>query len=101
MPRYLAATLLALSVGHAPTPSLAARDIDGKAWTLLAPAAKQLDVLFFVSRDCPISNHYAPEISRICADYRARGVRCFMAYPDPDADERSIASHRREFGYGP
>ena len=75
------------------------RDVDGRAWTLLQPPGSQLDLLFFISPDCPISNRYAPEIQRVCADYGSRGARCFAVYPDA-IDDAAIARHRREYGFG-
>ena len=96
--------LLALLVAFAAAPpasaSVAAKDIDGKSWTLFAPAAHQFDLLFFVATDCPISNRYAPEIARICRDYSSRGVRCFMVYPDAAVDAAAVAKHRADFGLG-
>ena len=86
--------LAALSV----TP-VAVRDIDGKPWTLLSPARGQLDLLFFLSSDCPISNRYAPEIQRVCNDYQSRGVRCFAVYPDAP-DVKTVIGHREEYGFG-
>jgi AhpC/TSA family len=86
--------LAALSV----TP-LAVRDVDGKPWTLLSPARGQLDLLFFISPDCPVSNRYAPEIQRVCSDYQSRGVRCFAVYPDAP-DVKAVMRHRQEFGFG-
>lgn len=98
----LLALVVALAFAAAPlTPTpIAATDIDGKSWTLLAPAAHQLDLLFFVAADCPISNRYAPEIARICRDYSSRGVRCFMVYPDAAVDAAAVAKHRADYGLG-
>jgi len=98
----LLALVLALTLGDAPLTStpVAATDIDGKSWTLLAPAAHQLDLLFFIATDCPISNRYAPEIARICRDYSSRGVRCFMVYPDAAVDAAAVAKHRADYGLG-
>jgi AhpC/TSA family protein len=78
---------------------MAVRDVDGKPWTLLTPAGHQLDLLFFISSDCPISNRYAPEIQRVCSDYRSRGVRCFAVYPDAP-DDAAVTRHRQEYGFG-
>jgi hypothetical protein len=87
------------STAAGPTsPPLVVTDTDGRQWSLLAPAAHELDLLFFVSPDCPISNRYAPEIARICTDYRARGVRCFLVYPDSGVDSATVSAHRREYG---
>jgi len=78
--------------------AVTATDTNGKAWTLLTPAAHQLDLLFFVAPDCPISNRYAPEIARICAEYVPRGVRCFLIYPDQALDAAAVSAHGREYG---
>ena len=77
-----------------------AEDTDGKTWTLLVPAAHQFDLLFFIATDCPISNRYAPEIARICTEYRTRGVRCVLVYPDAGIDAAAVSAHRREYGLG-
>lgn len=80
--------------------AIVVRDVAGRTLTLLAPASGRWDLLFFINRECPISNRYAPEISRICTEYQSRGVRCVMVYPDATVTPAEIAQHRREFGYG-
>jgi hypothetical protein len=95
---YLLIAGLLVTSAAAPSP-IEVRDVDGKRWTLLTPAERQLDLLFFISTDCPISNRYAPEIQRVCSDYRSRGVRCFAVYPDaPDGDV--VKRHRQDYGFG-
>jgi hypothetical protein len=86
------------SPGGVPATAVNATDTNGQPWSLLAPASHTFDLLFFVATDCPISNRYAPEIARICADYRARGVRCFLVYPDATADTAAVSAHVREYG---
>lgn len=54
-------------------------DIDGRTLTLFEPAGTA-NVIFFVATDCPISNSYAPEIQRVCREYRPRGVGCALVY---------------------
>ena len=98
MVRFISALLAGLALGQPALP-IEVHDVDGRPWSLLAPAANQLDLLFFVSTDCPISNRYAPEIRRVCGDYRTRGVRCFAVYPDPTADQATVNQHRREYGF--
>jgi hypothetical protein len=95
-----ASAVLALlaAAGLPASAALTVADTDGKTWSLLAPADRQLDLLFFVATDCPISNRYAPEIARICADYRPRGVRCFLVYPDATLDNAAVSAHAREYG---
>ena len=78
---------------------LTVRDVEGKPWSVLAPQGRQLDLLFFISPDCPISNRYAPEIQRVCSDYQSRGVRCFTVYPDA-TDVAAVRRHRQEYAFG-
>src|SRR3954454_23861749 len=59
-------------------------------------------VLIFVATDCPISNSYAPEINRICAEYGGEGRGKFEFYlvqVDPDLTPEAAARHARDFGY--
>jgi hypothetical protein len=74
------------------------RDIDGHTLTLLRPAGRA-NVLFFVMTDCPISNAYAPEIQRMCREYRARGVDCALIYEDAGIAENEVRAHLREYAY--
>src|SRR5207253_10024949 len=91
-------TIVGLTAALSAAP-LTVRDVDGKSWTLLAPQGRQLDLLFFISSDCPISNRYAPEIQRVCSDYQSRGVRCFTVYPDA-TDVAAVKRHRQEYAFG-
>src|SRR5436190_7597273 len=59
-------------------------DVHGQKHQPLADNGQQATVLFFIGHDCPISNSYAPEINRICAEFEARKVACYLVYPDPD-----------------
>ena len=58
------------------------------------------NALFFVANDCPISNAFAHEISRICADYRAKGVACTLVYVDPVITDQRAQEHAAEYGHG-
>lgn len=74
-------------------------DIDGQSHGGLEdPGSGQLTTLFFVRTDCPISNQYAPEIRRICADYGKDGVRCFLVYINRTATPEDVRAHMEEFG---
>jgi hypothetical protein len=79
-----------------PSRPIQVRDVDGKAWSLLAPTGSQLDLVFFLATDCPISNRYIPEIKRTCEAYRSRGVRCYAIYPD--GNEAEVLRHRQDYG---
>ena len=82
------------------TRALTVRDIDGRAWTPLAPAAGDMHLLLFVTVDCPISNRYAPEIGRIATDNGSKGVRTFLIYADPSLDASRVRENVRAFRAG-
>jgi hypothetical protein len=56
--------------------------------------------LFFVTNECPISNSYAHEIARICADYKAKGIACTLVYVDPSITDGQARKHAQEYGHG-
>lgn len=60
-------------------------------------SALAMTVLIFVSADCPVSNRYAPEITRLYDEFTPRGVRFRLVYPNPIDDEAAIARHRVAF----
>src|SRR5262245_50979528 len=65
-----------------PSPDFSLLDVAGvDHHPFTDPAAKAV-ALVFVLADCPISNGYAPEINRLCADYEPRGVRVFLVHVD-------------------
>ena len=56
-------------------------------------------MLFFISSDCPISNSYAPEIQRLCSEYRMKGIACQLVYEDVGLDTTSMRKHLNEYRY--
>jgi AhpC/TSA family len=80
------------------------RDIDGRMLRPFEPAG-DVNVIFFVATDCPISNSYAPEIQRVCREYGSRGVECFLIYEDVDTSapgrylEDDVRKHLQEYRY--
>jgi hypothetical protein len=92
----LAGLALALAA-TATRPSISVRDLDGRVWTPLAPAAGDTHLLVFISADCPISNRYAPEIDRIAGLYGGRRVRTFLVYADSTAESARTRAHLNEF----
>lgn len=65
----------------------------------LAPAPGRLNVLVFVTTDCPIANGYAPEIQAIAAEHRDDPVGFFLVHVDPEITAERALAHAREFGY--
>ena len=74
-------------------------DVNGQKHQPLANNGQKATVLFFVGHDCPISNSYAPEINRICAEFEPRKVAGYLVYPDPDLSAATAQKHTQEFGY--
>ena len=74
------------------------KDIDGTARAPFQPAGAA-NVLVFVASDCPISNGYAPEIQRICGDYRAKGVACALVYEDVAIGAAAVRAHLDAYRY--
>jgi hypothetical protein len=57
-------------------------------------------VYFFVTNDCPISNAFAPEIARICAEYGPKGAECELVYVDPTISDETAQAHAKAYGHG-
>jgi thiol-disulfide isomerase/thioredoxin len=57
-------------------------------------------VYFFVTNDCPISNAFAPEIARICAEYGPKGAECELVYTDPSLSDATAEAHAKAYGHG-
>ena len=66
--------------------------------TPLALSDKKATVLFFLLPDCPVSNSYAPEIKRICAEYEAKKIAAFVVHADPDVTIEQAKKHAKEYG---
>ena len=64
-----------------------------------ADVAPGLTVYVFTTTDCPISNRYAPDITRLAARF-ARQAKFVLVYPVPGDSDAKIAEHRKKFGYG-
>jgi hypothetical protein len=89
--------------GSGPAPAAASvsaqvRDVGGR-WLRPFNPSGAANVVFFVSSDCPISNSYAPEIQRLCGQYRAKGIGCALLYEDLQSDATVARRHLAEYGY--
>ena len=73
-------------------------DLDGRTWRPLHPAeGTKAQVLFFITRDCPIANQYSPEIGRIAGDYTSKHVSFLVVDVDPDSSVPLAREHAKEF----
>lgn len=73
-------------------------DVTGHAHGL-AEAGAKATVWIFISHDCPICNAYAPELNRIVADYRSRGVAFNLVYCESGLAPDDLQAHARARGY--
>lgn len=92
--------LLVVAVLDAVTGPITVRDLDGHAWTPLAPARGETNLLFFIGADCPITRRYSPEMDRIASDYRARGVRTWFIYAEPMLSAADARRNLKDFHTG-
>ncbi|MDA1315578.1 MAG: hypothetical protein O2968_19795 [Acidobacteria bacterium] len=98
------AAVLSLVLGSLSVPATAQqdytfKDIDGVEHGSLDDSGNRATVVYFVMTDCPISNRFAPEIGRICTDYKAKGVDCFLAYVDSGVTNEAIREHIEDYSH--
>lgn len=70
-------------------------DNEGKIHEPLKAHGQKATALMFLSSDCPLGNSYAPEIARIVADFKERGISFYAIYASETKQE--IARHLKEF----
>jgi hypothetical protein len=76
------------------------RDVQGVERHPLRVDAGKANVLFFITNECPISNSFAPEIARICSDYKSKGINCSLVYVDPALSDDQARKHAEEYRHG-
>jgi peroxiredoxin len=54
-------------------------------------------VLFFLATDCPVSNGYAPDMTRLAKKYAGQGVIVWGVHPDPDVTPEAAVKHAGEY----
>ena len=97
----LAAATLLSGCGQSPRqqPAAVAEVTTESMAALTRPSQGHWSVLLFVGTDCPVSNHYAPEIRRICAQYQPAGAQCTLVYSERQATAAQVRRHLAEFGF--
>lgn len=74
-------------------------DLDGQpfdAWSEPEPRTK---VFLFAGIDCPISNRYAPKVSRLYKRFHPKGIDFVLVYSHADETPDRIRRHLVEFSY--
>ena len=97
------ATLLALTCAWpigltAPAKAkLVFTDINGKRHAPFTSGKIKAVVFLFLLRDCPVSNVYTPELTRIHREYSGKGVSLYLVHPDRDTDAKAAKAHAIEY----
>jgi len=91
--------LLVAFAAALPQPAGHVLDLDGRRVEPLADTGAHATVFVFVQFDCPISNRYAPELSRLHEEFGSRGVVFWLVYPGREVPIDAIRNHLREYGY--
>ena len=79
---------------------LAFTDVRGKQHTPFSSGKAKAVVFVFLLRDCPVSNVYAPELTRIHKAYGKKGVALYLVHPDRDTDAKAARAHASEYKLG-
>jgi thiol-disulfide isomerase/thioredoxin len=74
-------------------------DVSGVHRDPLSTSDHVATVLLFIAPDCPISNGYAPEITRVASAYEPRGVALYAIHSDPRVSVETARKHASEYGY--
>jgi peroxiredoxin len=101
-PLSAAAILLVAIVACADEPNtkdVRLTDLDGRQVEPLRAKDAKAVVFIFIRTDCPVSNRYAPELSRLHRKFARSGVRFWLVYPDPDESVEIIRNHIQEYQY--
>lgn len=56
-------------------------------------------MFLFTRKDCPISNRYAPEVTRLAKRFEPLGVEFVLVYPDASQSVAAIREHLASFEY--
>jgi AhpC/TSA family len=88
----LAGTLMAGSGSDSVT------DLAGRSRDPFASPARAR-VFIFVRTDCPISNRYAPELSRLAQEFATGDAEFWLVYPDPAASPQQIRTQMAQYGF--
>jgi thiol-disulfide isomerase/thioredoxin len=88
-----------LSVGATPGGDVAVRSATGETVRPLQVAGRKATVLLFIAHDCPVSNSYAPEFTRLCKKYGAQKIGFYAVYVEADLAAAEARQHAHDYGY--
>jgi len=90
--------IFAGSLTVAQTPPLHVTDIQGNPVEKLAAPGIRAVVLIFAATDCPISNRYIPEITRLDRELSAKSVAFRWVFPNSGDTLPVVRKHVADFG---
>src|SRR6185312_5136542 len=76
----------------------AIQDLNGTIQHPMDPGENRANVLFFIRTDCPISNAYAPEISRLAKQYGSEKIGFYVVYAMRDLSVAAAREHLKQYG---
>lgn len=76
----------------------ALHDTQGREHDERALSKPRATVFVFLGIECPVSNGYAPELTRLAREFRPRGVEWLGVQSDPDVSAEQAARHARDYG---
>jgi hypothetical protein len=77
--------------------SFHAVDLQGRPVERLHSGGTKVVVLIFASTDCPISNRYIPEITRLQKKFGAQHVAFWWVFPNPEDTAAVVRKHELEY----
>lgn len=93
----LALTNSSVAAAELRLPAAKLPSVTGGTAEIAALAGKHATLLVFLSPECPISNGYLPQINRLAAAHRDRGVSVIGLHPNAGAGIKELAVHRKEY----
>lgn len=100
MARHLSGYIFVLVLTIAAHAAPLGVDLNGKPVQQLALPDTRVVVLFFAASDCPISNRYIPEISRLRNEFAAQHVVFWWVFPNPEDTSEIVKRHQQQFSIG-
>jgi hypothetical protein len=91
------AAALTFTASHAVAQTLHVSDLQGNPVQKLAADGTQAVVLIFAATDCPISNRYIPEITRLNQEYAAKSIKIWWVFPNPGDRLPIVQRHIQDF----
>ena len=79
-------------------PRLVLTSVDGQLQRLGASEAAPIEVLVFMSPECPISCQYVPELNRLHERYSSKSVRLVGVISDPSITRSKAKGFATDFG---